>query len=260
MKKIIIAIAITAAALAAFFIPVGIHTARENKVTEEVERLLQAYGNSINNLQSYRDDTGHITRVDVSTDFYTRTSESKWGTQYCDVDLNVHLDDSFEELSETKKCQFVYDETKKLRKRFENIRSDSAYMCYRQEHAKGGYLHVNGYDLGYSDTIDIYFWGKNRYVFYNITYYVDGAVYKVNWNGEKVISAIPAWKTHKKKKEEDNPAGSTGSYHQGNVKFTEPEKNLDDQDVESYYYDYRSDFENEEDAWDDLEDNPDEWD
>ena len=44
---------------------------------------------------------------------------------------------------------------------------------------------------------------------------------------------------------------STGSYSN---------RDVDDYDVDGFYYDNRGDFENEDDAWDYLEDEPDDWD
>ncbi|MBR1472348.1 MAG: hypothetical protein IJ600_11990 [Lachnospiraceae bacterium] len=37
-------------------------------------------------------------------------------------------------------------------------------------------------------------------------------------------------------------------------------RDVDDYDVDGFYYDNRGDFENEDDAWDYLEDEPDDWD
>ena len=39
-----------------------------------------------------------------------------------------------------------------------------------------------------------------------------------------------------------------------------PHRDVDDYDVDGFYYDNRGDFENEDDAWDYLEDEPDDWD
>ncbi len=38
------------------------------------------------------------------------------------------------------------------------------------------------------------------------------------------------------------------------------DRDVDDYDVDGFYYDNRGDFENEDDAWDYLEDEPDDWD
>ena len=47
-------------------------------------------------------------------------------------------------------------------------------------------------------------------------------------------------------------SGSSGSRSDYN--------DVDDYDVDGFYYDNRGDFENEDDAWDYLEDEPDDWD
>ena len=61
---------------------------------------------------------------------------------------------------------------------------------------------------------------------------------------------------------------SSGSAHQqtrsnrssGHMIYNADEREPDDYDVEGFYYDNRSDFESVDDAWDYLEDEPDEWD
>jgi hypothetical protein len=71
-------------------------------------------------------------------------------------------------------------------------------------------------------------------------------------------------KEERRKKEESGtteytytPKQNSNSYPK--KKDSHKDIDPDDLDVETYYYDHEGDFEDYEDAWDDLLDNPEEW-
>ena len=68
----------------------------------------------------------------------------------------------------------------------------------------------------------------------------------------------PASRTTNSSRTTSSSSRTTSSSRTYTSSYTE--RDVDDYDVDGFYYDNRGDFENEDDAWDYLEDEPDDWD
>lgn len=259
MKRVTIGVIACIIIAAAVFIPVGIYTAKQYDYVDENDRLLKQYERDFQKITTYRDEAGYIDSIDVATTFYLSSPVDGWATQYGDVKINAYFNDSFDDLSDLKKCQVVYDCTKELRHKYSELRDKSEYMAFRKEHAKGDYLKLGKNMVNFSGWCSVICNGDGMYQYYNGNYYVNGSEWDIDRDGDVIRKVSSPFKEKKETTSASNP--TTFSKKQSSDESSGSEAgDLDDQDVESYYQDYRSEFEDEDDAWDDLEDHEDEWD
>ena len=282
-KKIIIGIVLVVIAL--FCTWQGVKSAEYTKACDAYDKGLEVYEEYVKVMDFACDKNGYIDKITVDTQLLHANEGEKFETRMYYYTLNVFLNNKFTELSDEEKCLIL--------SRFRNAADDEMKRvreeCGYEKCIEAIKNDMTGYDIKYRGrninlwrSIELKFFGDNEsYTFepgeFEICTYADGFEsrkydYWYSLSEDKLSrfkleepKAKPKADVETIKAKSESASSlkkqitSSGSKSKKKV-YNDGPRDIDDVDIDSFYEDNRDEFEDFDDAWDYMEDNPEEGD
>ena len=271
----------------------GVKSAAYTKACDDYDKALEVFQEYVKVINYACDKDGYIDKIKVDTQLLHANEGEKFESRLYYYTLNVIMNEKFTKLSDEEKClilsRFRYgaeDEMKRVReecgyeKCIEAIKSD-----------------MTGYDIKYRGrnielwrSFDVKFYNENEaYTFdtcefeicsfddvFNARryeYFYSMTEDKLLWFraeeakpksiGRRITTEDASSAAANTKKSSTGSSSATkrsGSTKSKKKVYNAGPRDIDDVDIESFYEDNRDEFEDFDDAWDYMEDSPEEWD
>ncbi len=280
-----VAIGVAFLALGGLIVVQSRESAQLHRKWDEYDRTYGVYQEYLKSMDYACDTEGYISKIKVDTQIEYKNKGQDPEEQEYDYTLNITMNDKFAELSDEEKCLILCRYDLAAENEMARVREESGYeKCY-SDLAIDDYK----YDIRYrSRHIDIRrcyfveFWSKTES--YNLNYgqfeiwSKEKGKREYNYTYKTNLDKLTLFQKQKKKSSttyssssSETPSSDTSSKKSSGSKksssskakkrvYNDGPRDIDDVDIEGFYEDNRDEFEDFDDAWDYLEDNPEEWD
>lgn len=211
----------------------------------------------------------YIKKIDVKLDYRTEDVYKDSDSKVLDdaTFFSVRLEESFSGLDVKERLVELIKIDRRLHECMLNYRKQAGYESFIKKHCiNDSYFEVNGVRYYVIDKLTInYYCESDEYVMSDksmtIVDHLTGAEEKYLYTYENdeltgfAKHEAPTKNNTATQTTKSNNNTTTQSGKSSSRKTTEKSHDPDDYDVDSYYEDYKDEFEDEDDAWDDFEDN-----
>ena len=282
-----VAIGIALAGLCGLVFVQSRKSAELHRKWDEYDRACGVYQEYLKSMDYACDRKGYISKIKVNTQVEYKNKGQDPEEQRYVYTLNITMNEKFTELSDEEKCLILCRYEEASDSEIARVRQESGYERAFSDLA----INDNKYDIRYRNRrIDIHHQSRVEFYSKTETYRVGAYDFEI-WSkekGKRLYHAVYSYdkntlRVFEPQSETGKSSGSYGSTtskdsstetssakkSSGSKKrsskskkrvYNDDERDIDDVDIEGFYEDNRSEFEDFDDAWDYLEDNPEELD
>lgn len=254
----------------AIIVPYYIIKISQSRNDQKIDAVLEQYRKNIKTVETFRDEDGYIASVETEIDkSYGKTGEGQYVIMNNDLDIMVTLNPSFDTLTEKRRCELIYQYSKKLEEQVRKIKEECGYdLLQKGEHS--GNFSYKGQHVSIWEWMDIYFindsytyWiDYNRFIIDDKTgYRTIRTEYYIRYEDDKLVefeekSDPPresSISSSTKKNNTYKPSYHSSSSSSGK-KSSDPYDVYSYSDADEFAYEWEEEFDDYDDAYDYWED------